>query len=80
MEQGFPGGSPGKETACNEGNLGSIPGWRAWQPTAVLLPGESDGQRGLAGCSPEGSKELDTTERLLHSLEKQEQRAVSAQS
>ena len=24
---GFPGGSAGKETACNTGDLGSIPGW-----------------------------------------------------
>ena len=24
--QGFPGGSAGKESACNEGDLGSIPG------------------------------------------------------
>ena len=23
---GFPGGSAGKESACSEGNLGSIPG------------------------------------------------------
>ena len=23
---GFPGGSPGKESACNEGDLDSIPG------------------------------------------------------
>ena len=23
----FPGGSDGKESACNAGNLGSIPGW-----------------------------------------------------
>ena len=23
---GFPGGSDGKESACNEGDLGSIPG------------------------------------------------------
>ena len=23
---GFPGGSDGKESTCNEGNLGSIPG------------------------------------------------------
>ena len=29
---------------------------------AVVLPGESDGQRSLAGCSPQGRKELDTTE------------------
>ena len=25
-EQGFPGGSAGKESACNAGDLGSIPG------------------------------------------------------
>ena len=25
--QGFPGGLDGKESACNAGNLGSIPGW-----------------------------------------------------
>ena len=24
---GFPGGSDGKESTCNEGDLGSIPGW-----------------------------------------------------
>ena len=24
---GFPGGSAGKESACNEGDLGSIPGF-----------------------------------------------------
>ena len=26
MDQGFPGGSVGKESACNAGDLGSIPG------------------------------------------------------
>ena len=37
--------------------------WRsAWQPTPVLVPGESHGQRGLAGYSPQGRKESDTTE------------------
>ena len=36
----------------------------AWQPTPVFLPGESHGQGRLAGCSPWGCKELDTTERL----------------
>ena len=43
---GFPGGSDGKESACNAEDLGSIPGlgrsWRrVWQPTVVFLPGES---------------------------------------
>ena len=35
---------------------------RKWQPTPVFLPGESHGQRSLAGCSPWGRKESDTTE------------------
>ena len=30
--------------------------------TSVFLPGESHGQRSLEGYSPEGHKELDTTE------------------
>ena len=42
--------------------VGKIPWRRAWQPTPVFLPGESHGQRSLAGCSPWGHKELDTTE------------------
>ena len=29
-----------------------IPWKRAWQPTPVFLPGESHGQRNLAGYSP----------------------------
>ena len=35
----------------------------AWQPTPVILPREFHRQRSLAG-SPQGCKELDTTERL----------------
>ena len=37
------------------------------QPTPVLLPDESHGQRSLVGYSPRDCKELDKTERL-HSL------------
>ena len=48
-------------------DVGSIPGSRrslrrAWQPTPVFLPGESHGQRNLAGYSSWGPKESDTTE------------------
>ena len=46
--------------------VGKIPWRRAWQPTPVFLPGESHGQRSLAGYSPWGGKESDTTERLTH--------------
>ena len=34
------------------------------QSIPVLLPGESQGQRSLVGCSPWGRKESDMTERL----------------
>jgi len=47
---GFPVVS---ESACNLGDLGWEDPWRrAWQPTPVFWPGESHGQRSLAGCSP----------------------------
>ena len=58
------------ENAGDMRDAGSIPGsgrfsWRrAWQPTPVFLPGESHGQRSLAGYSPWGHTESDTTERL----------------
>ena len=39
-----------------------------WQPTPALLPGEFHGQRSLAGYSPWGRKESDTTEQLALSL------------
>ena len=49
----------GKESACDsedKGDVDSVPGkipWRrVWQPTPVFLPGESHGQRSLAGYSP----------------------------
>ena len=35
---------------------------RKWQPTPVLLPGESQGQGSLVGCQPWGRTEPDTTE------------------
>ena len=37
---------------------------RQWQPTPVLLPGKSHGQRSLVGCSPWGHYESDMTEWL----------------
>ena len=60
---GFPGGSAGKESACSVGHLGLIPGvgkisWRRERlPTPVFWPGEFHGL-----YSPQGCKELDTTE------------------
>ena len=37
--------------------VAKIPRRRKWQPTLVFLPGESHGQRNLAGCSPKGHKQ-----------------------
>ena len=44
--------------------VGKIPWRRKWQPTPVLLPKKSHGQRSLVGYSPWGLRELDTTEQL----------------
>ena len=63
----FPGGSDGKESACNVGDLGSIPGLKdslEKETTPVFLSGKSHEWRSLADYSPWGCKELDTTERL----------------
>ena len=48
--------------------VGKILWSRRWQPTPVFLPGESHGQRSLAGCSPWGHEESDTTEQLTFSF------------
>ena len=42
--------------------LGKIPCRRKWQPTPVFLPGESHGQKSLAGYSPWSCKKSDMTE------------------
>ena len=62
----LPGGSAGKESACNVRELGLIPGLgrspREGNSNTVFLLGEFHGQRSLAGYSPWGHKELDRTE------------------
>ena len=60
---GFPCGSAGKKSACNVGDLGSIPGLGRspgegeGYPTPVFWPGEFHEL-----YSPWGGKESDTTE------------------
>ena len=72
-QSGFPGSSRGKESACQcrkrrrhgfDPWVVKIPWRREWQPTPAFLPGESHGQQSLAGYSPGGRKESDTTEWL----------------
>ena len=64
-----------KNLPANAGDIrdkGSMPrvtkiSWRrAWQPTPVFLPGETHGQRGLAGYSSQGFTESDMTEVTQH--------------
>ena len=52
------------QEACVQALAQEDPLEEAWQPTPVLLPGESHGQRSLAGYSPWSYRELHTTERL----------------
>ena len=64
-----PGGSDGKESACDAGDLGSIPGSedpleKGMATHSSILPGEFHGQRSVAGYSPWGREEMDTTEQL----------------
>ena len=67
-DEGFPGGSDGKESACNVGDSGLIPG-------LGRSPGEGNGNSlqyscldnnmdwgALVGYSPWSHKELDLTE------------------
>ena len=50
---GFPGGANAGDTRDTGSSLGwKDAWWRAWKPTQVLLPGESHGQRSLAGHGP----------------------------
>ena len=61
-------GSEGKESACNVGDVVSVPGlgktrWRReWLPTPVFFLGELHGWRILAGYGPWGHTELEMTE------------------
>ena len=65
--KGFPGGSAVRiHLQCRKQKINpwvrKIPWRRAWQPTAVFLPGESPGQGSLVGYSSWGHKELAGTE------------------
>ena len=55
---------PMQETTIDTDSIPELedPLRRAEQLTPVFLPGESHGQRSLAGYSPWGCKESDTTE------------------
>ena len=56
--------TPGGESGLFFGLISSVVQRRQWHPAPVLLPGNSHGRRSLVGCSPWGSEESYTTERL----------------
>ena len=72
---GFLGGSDGKESTCNAGELASIPGSGRspggghGNPLQCSCLEDLQGQRSLVDYSPWSHKESDTTERLnTHSV------------
>ena len=73
VDWGFPGGSDDKESACNEGDLDSIPGLERspgegkGYPLQYSCLENPHGQRSLAGSW--GRKESDMTEATEHSTE-----------
>ena len=68
---GFPGGSDGKESACNAGDpwVGKIPWRKEWRATPEFLPGESHGLRSLVGYGPLGRKETNFCYHILKVLD-----------
>ena len=52
---GFPGGSAGKESACNAGDLGSIPGLERFPGEGKGYPLQYSGLENSMDCSPPGS-------------------------
>ena len=81
---GFPGGSDGKESACNVGDLDLIPGLGRspgggghGNPLQYSCLKNPHGQRSLAGYSPWDCKELDTTELATKHSTRRCQRAHS---
>ena len=66
-QKGFPYSSVSKESACNAGDLGSIPGWGRspgggnGKPLQYSCLENPHGQRSLAGYNPWGPQELDMT-------------------
>ena len=66
----FPGGSDSNRSACNVGDLGSIPelgrspGGGHGNPLQYSCLENPHGQRSLAGYSTQGHKKSDMTEQL----------------
>ena len=64
----FPGDSDGKESACNEGDLGLIPGLGRSPGEGKCYPLHYSGLENSVDCTVLVVTELDMTERLSLSL------------
>ena len=70
VREHFPGGSDNKESTCNVGDLGSIPGLGRFPgggkdyPLQYSCLENPHGPSSLVGYCPWGHKESDMTERL----------------
>ena len=82
---GFLCGSAGKESACNAGDLGLIPGLVRslggghGNPLQYFCLENPHGQRSLAGYRPRGCKESDMTEQLSRVYISQHCKAIIVQ-
>ena len=65
---GFPDSSVGKESACNAGNLGSIPGLGRSPGEGKGYPLQYSGLENSMDCIVDGVAELDMTRHLSLSL------------
>ena len=70
MVMGFPDDSDGKESACNAGDPGSIPGLGSSLEGngthSSILAWKISRRNLVASYSPWGCKDLDTTDQLTH--------------
>ena len=62
MQPGFPGGSDGKESACNAGDVGSVPG-------LGRSPGDGDGNPLQYSCL-ENSMDTGAWQATVHGVAK----------
>ena len=63
-QKGFPGGSAGKESACNAGDLGSIHGLGRFSGEGNGSPLQYSGLENSMDCIVHGVADSDMTERL----------------
>ena len=68
LESGFPSGRAGKKSACNAGDLGSVPGLGRSPGEGKGYPLQYCGLENSMDCTVHGAAELDTTQQLSLSL------------